>query len=192
MHIGASRVYTDTPDDEILSHHMPQAMRKFFASAQKEVLITNAYVIPDHSWLQQISEQVQDGIRVRMLTNSLASHDVPAVNSHYKTWRKPLLQAGVELHELRHDAALRSRLVDTAPNQGEFVGLPVKAAVVDQHRVFIGSMNLDPRSQQINSEMGVVIESSSLGAELAEVMERDMGPEDAWRVRRIAQDGGLA
>lgn len=118
-----------------------------------------------------------------MLTNSLASHDVPGVNSHYKPWRKRLLQAGFNLHELRHDAALQSRLADTAPNRGEFVGLHVKAAVVDRHRVFIGSMNLDPRSQNINSEMGVVIESTSLGAELAAVMERDMGPENAWRVR---------
>ena len=183
MHIGASRVHTDTPDDGVVSHHMPQAMRDFFASAQKEILITNAYVIPDENWLQQISAQVQDGVRVRMLTNSLASHDVPAVNSHYKAWRKRLLQAGLQLHELRHDAALQSRLADTAPNQGEFVGLHMKAAVVDQHQVFIGSMNLDPRSQNINSEMGVVIKSTSLGAELAEMMERDMGPENAWRVR---------
>lgn len=108
---------------------------------------------------------------------------MPAVNSHYKAWRKRLLQAGLELHELRHDAALQSVLADTAPNQGEFVGLHVKAAVVDRDRVFIGSMNLDLRSENINSEMSVVIESTSLGAELAEVMERDMGPENAWRVR---------
>jgi putative cardiolipin synthase len=74
-------------------------------------------------------------------------------------------------------------LADTAPTQGEFVGLHIKAAVVDRHRVFIGSMNLDPRSQNINSEMGVMIESTSLGADLAEAMEHEMGPENAWRVR---------
>jgi putative cardiolipin synthase len=131
MHIGASSVHTDTPDDGVVRHHMPQAMRNFFASAQKEILVTNAYVIPDENWLRQMSERVRDGVRVRMLTNSLASHDVPAVNSHYKAWRKRLLQAGFELHELRHDAALQSRLADTAPNRGEFVGLHVKAAVHD-------------------------------------------------------------
>jgi putative cardiolipin synthase len=182
MHTGSSRVHTDTPDYGVVSHHMPQAMRDLFASADREILITNAYVIPDEQWLQQISDEVADGVRIRLLTNSLASHDVPAVNSHYKRWRKPLLQAGVELYELRHDAALQSTLADTPPSEAEFVGLHVKAAVIDRQRLFIGSMNLDPRSENINSEMGVVIESPSLASELAQVMDRDMAPDNAWRL----------
>jgi putative cardiolipin synthase len=89
---------------------------------------------------------------------------------------------------LRHDADLQSSLADTAPNEGEFVGLHVKAAVIDRQRVFVGSMNLDPRSQNINSEMGVVIESPSLAAELAEAMEHDLSPKNAWRVY-LNEDG---
>jgi putative cardiolipin synthase len=190
MHTGSSRVHTDTPDDDVVTHHMPAAMRDLFGSARQEILVTNAYVIPDDNWLQQIGRQVAAGVRVSLLTNSLASHDVPAVNSHYKVWRKPLLQSGVALHELRHDAALQSSLADTAPNVGEFVGLHVKAAVVDRQRVFIGSMNLDPRSKNINSEMGVVIDSPSLAAELAQVVEVDMAPDNAWRVNLNA-DGDV-
>jgi putative cardiolipin synthase len=188
MHAGSSRLHTDTPDDGVIAHHMPSAMRDLFAGARREILITNAYVIPDQQWLDQIRAQVDEGTRVRLLTNSLASHDVPAVNSHYKAWRRPLLQAGVELHELRHDADLQSSLANTAPNEGEFVGLHVKAAVIDRQRVFVGSMNLDPRSQNINSEMGVVIESPSLAAELAEAMEHDLSPKNAWRVY-LNEDG---
>jgi putative cardiolipin synthase len=183
MHLGSSRVHTDTPDDGVVNHHMPQAIRNLLASADREVLITNAYVIPDQRWLQQVGEEIAGGVRFRLLTNSLASHDVPAVNSHYKQWRAHLLQAGVELHELRHDAALQSTLADTPPVVAEFVGLHVKAAVVDRERVFIGSMNLDPRSADINSEMGVVIESPALAAELAQRMEHDMAPENAWRLQ---------
>ena len=182
MHSGSSRVHTDTPDYGVISHHMPQAMRDLLSSADEEILITNAYVIPDEQWLQQIGAEVSNGVRLRLLTNSLASHDVPAVNSHYKRWREPLLKAGVELHELRHDAALQSTLADTPPVAAEFVGLHVKAAVVDRERVFIGSMNLDPRSAGINSEMGVVIESPGLAGDLGQAMEHDMGPENAWRV----------
>lgn len=182
MHAGTSRVHTDTPDDDKVSHHMPAAMRDLFATAREEVLITNAYVIPDADWLRQMGKLVEVGVRVRLLTNSLASHDVPAVNSHYKRWRRPLLQAGVELYELRHDAALQPRLANTEPNEGEFVGLHVKAAVIDRERVFVGSMNLDPRSQSLNSEMGVVIQSPALADELARAMESDMSPENAWRV----------
>jgi len=196
MHTGSSRVHTDTPDFGVVSHHMPRAMRDLLASADQEVVITNAYVIPDEQWLRQVAVEVADGVRFRLLTNSLASHDVPAVNSHYKQWREPLLQAGVELYELRHDAALRSTLADTPPVVAEFVGLHVKAAVVDRQRVFIGSMNLDPRSADINSEMGVVIESPGLADDLAESMAVDMRPENAWRleldgdgrVRWVARD----
>jgi putative cardiolipin synthase len=182
MHSGTSRVHTDTPDDGVVSHHMPPAMRALFGSAHKEILIINAYVIPDDRWLGLITEQVADGVRVRLLTNSLGSHDVPAVNSHYKGWRKPLLEAGVELYELRHDAALQSTQVDTAPNVGKYVGLHIKTAVIDRERVFVGSMNLDPRSKNINSEMGVVIESPSLAAELARLFEDNIAQENAWKV----------
>jgi len=123
-------------------------------------------------------------VKVRILTNSLASQDVPAVNSHYKRWRKPLLDAGVELYESRPDAPIRTTLADTPPNHAHFMGLHVKAIVVDRKSVFVGSMNLDPRSEELNSEMGVVVDSDALAREIAGTMERDMQPENAWRVAR--------
>ena len=129
-------------------------------------------------------------MKVRILTNSLASHDVPAVNSHYKKWRKPLIKAGVELYEIRPDAAIRKTIADTPPVESKFMGLHTKAIVVDRERVFIGSMNLDPRSYQINSEMGVVIESPDLAQKLASVMDRGMSPDNSWRVE-INMDGAL-
>ena len=70
------------------------------------------------------------------------------------------------------------------------MGLHVKAMVIDRERVFIGSMNLDPRSAELNSEMGVVVESPGLASELAAAMERDMAPENAWRVTLDA-DGSV-
>jgi putative cardiolipin synthase len=62
------------------------------------------------------------------------------------------------------------------------MGLHTKAIVVDRKRVFIGSMNLDPRSGEINSEMGVIVDSPDLAQKLADVMARDMSPENSWRV----------
>jgi len=182
MHGGTSRVHTDTPDGDALNHHMPRAIRELIGSAQREVLVTNAYIIPDETAVRQIRLYVARGVAFRILTNSLASHDVPAVNSHYKQWRKPLLEAGVDLYEMRSDAAVQPLLADTAPTQAKFMGLHVKAMVIDRERVFIGSMNLDPRSVQINSEMGVIVESPGLARELAAAMDRDMAPDNAWRV----------
>jgi putative cardiolipin synthase len=190
MHGGTSRVHTDRPDGGVVVRHMPEAIRALIGTARREVLITNAYIIPGERAVEDIRGLVARGVRVRVLTNSLASHDVPAVNSHYKAWRRPLVEAGVELHEARHDAAIRPLLADTAPTVSAFMGLHAKAIVIDRERVFIGSMNLDPRSADINTEMGVIIDSPGLAEQVAAAMDRDMGAQNAWRVT-IHSDGEL-
>ncbi|MEJ1962522.1 MAG: phospholipase D family protein [Gammaproteobacteria bacterium] len=181
-HAGGSRVLTDVPSRDVVRHRMPKAMRDLMTGARSELLITNAYVIPDDSDIAMYRELRARGVTVKVLTNSLASQDVPAVNSHYKQWRKQLLQAGIELYESRPDAAIAPTLADTPPVHAAYMGLHVKAVVVDRKRVFVGSMNLDPRSAELNSEMGVVIESEPLAGQLAGIMERDMQPANAWRV----------
>jgi len=188
MHAGTSRVHTDVPDEGTVSHHMPAAIRELMATARSELLIANAYIIPGQHAIERTRELVRQGVAVRMLTNSLASHDVPAVNSHYKGWRKPLIEAGVQLYEVRADAATQPLLADTAPTRSDFMGFHAKVMVVDAQRVFIGSMNLDPRSWSVNSEMGVVIESPGLGQEVAVAIRRDMQAENAWRVS-LGEDG---
>ena len=179
---GTSRVYTDTPDHDGITHRMSAVFRDLFMHAQREVLITNAYIIPGPRAIQALKDLHGRGVKVRILTNSLASHDVPAVNSHYEAWRKPILQTGAEIDEMRPDAAVKASLADTPPTRSAFMGLHTKAMVIDRQRVFIGSMNLDPRSGGINSEMGVVIDSPGLARTLAATMERDMGPANSWRV----------
>jgi len=183
-HVGNSHVLTDVPSAGAVRHRMPGAVRDFMRSARSELLIANAYVIPDEGDIALFKELHARGVKVSVLTNSLASQDVPAVNSHYKRWRKPLLDAGVELYESRPDAAVRSTLADAPPNEARFMGLHVKAIVVDRKSLFVGSMNLDPRSQELNSEMGVVVDSDALARQIAGIMERDRRPENAWRVRR--------
>ena len=182
MAAGTSRVVTDTVDGNGVKHLMPAAIRELLESAEEEVLITNAYIIPNGKIVKWIGEEVAGGVRYRILTNSLASHDVPAVNAHYRIWRDDLLKAGVELYETRPDAAARRRLADSPPVESRFMGLHVKAMIIDRRRVFIGSMNLDPRSWAINSEMGVVVESPALAKDLAAVMDEDVLPENAWRL----------
>ena len=184
VQIGPSRVIADVPAPGSVRHRTPEAMRKLMSSARQELLITNSYVIPDEEDIALFRELTMRGVRVRLLTNSLASQDVPAVNAHYKRWREPLLEAGVQLYEWRPDAAVRAALADTPPVKSEFAGLHVKALVIDRRQVFIGSMNLDPRSAELNSEMGVVVASPALAETTAAIMERDMRPENAWAVSR--------
>jgi putative cardiolipin synthase len=191
LSIGRSTVHTDPPSRATSSrNHMPEAFRALMRSARREVLITNAYIIPDEVFIRDLRELTARGVRVRILTNSLESHDVPAVNAHYEAWRGPILDAGATLHELRADAAIQAELVDTPPVRSGFVGLHTKAMVIDRERSFIGSMNLDPRSEVFNSEMGVIIDSAALSETLSNRMERDMGGANSWFVTRDA-DGGL-
>ena len=167
---------------------MPEAFRALMRSARRELMITNAYIIPDEQFMADLRELTARGVKVSILTNSLASHDVPAVNSHYERWRRPILRSGASLYELRSDAAIQAQLVDTAPVRGGFVGLHIKAMVVDRERSFIGSMNLDPRSEVFNSEMGVIIDSPALANALAASMERDMRGANSWQLGLTADD----
>jgi cardiolipin synthase C len=185
MWAGKSTVHTDPPSRAATSrNHMPEAFRTLMRSAQRELLITNAYIIPDEIFIGDLRELAGRGVKVRILTNSLSSHDVPAVNSHYEHWRARILDTGAGLHELRADAAIQSELVDTPPVRSGFVGLHAKAMVIDRSRSFIGSMNLDPRSEVFNSEMGIVIDSAPLADDLARRIERDMGAQNSWQVTR--------
>jgi len=189
FHSGASRFVYDRVEDGELKSAINEPLRNTLNTANREILLVNAYVIPDQVFIDGLQSVGERGVQVRILTNSLASHDVPAVNSHYQKWRRPMLEAGIQLYELRPRPAIKSR-VDTPPAVSGFVGLHTKAFVVDRQTVFIGSMNFDPRSVNINSEMGVIIESASLAEELVVQMQRDMDPTNAWQVK-LTTEGNL-
>ena len=158
--------------------------------AEHEVLILNAYIIPGERMMEILHAATKRGVRVRMLTNSLASNDVPAVTAKYKKYRKPLLEAGVELYEFRAHPEIQDRIVDSANVDARFAGFHTKAAVIDRRTVYVGSLNLDPRSIQLNTEMGMVVSSSGLAEEIAAIAERDMDPSNSWRVQ-LDEDGEL-
>jgi cardiolipin synthase C len=181
LRIGTSVLAYDEATGKEISQNMVTAMFAFLERAESELLITNAYIIPGQPAIDLVQRLTDRGVRIRILTNSLASHDVPAVNSHYQDWRDDLINAGAELYEQRADAAIQS-IVDVPPVQGEFVGLHTKSVVIDRRYVFIGSMNFDPRSSNINTEAGAFVDSPALAADVAALMERDMAPENAWQV----------
>lgn len=190
LHAGTSRVISDLPDGGTIDHVMLAEIRSLLAQAQRELLIVNAYIIPTETGIGILRERNAAGADIRILTNSLASHDVPAVNSHYAPWRQPIIESGAELYELRSDAEIQAGICDTPPTRAGFVGLHSKAMVVDREWSYIGSMNFDPRSAALNSEMGVIVRSPGLGEALAKLIERDMRPTNAWQVM-LDQEGQL-
>jgi putative cardiolipin synthase len=189
LQVGTSSKIYDILDDEVIEQRMATELPEFSKTAQKELLIINAYLIPDENMLQEADNLVKRGVKLRILTNSLASQDVPAVNSHYGPYRKRLLDLGIELYELRHDAAFKSE-VDTSPVVSGFVGLHAKGSTVDRSRAYIGSFNLDPRARDYNTEMGILIDSPGLAEQLSQMIENLMQPENSWQVQ-LDQDGKL-
>lgn len=187
LRIGRSKLVYDEAAREQISQNMAGSMFNFFNLAEQELLIQNAYIIPGESAIEFLKEKRDAGVKVRVLTNSLASHDVPAVNSHYEPWRDDFLNAGVDLWELRADPAIQPTVVDVPAVSSKFTGLHSKCAVADRRYVFIGSMNLDPRSRAINTEMGAMIDSPELAEDLARILERNMSGANAWHVQMDAE-----
>jgi putative cardiolipin synthase len=183
LHIGTSKLVYDEATREIVDQSVIYNMFNFFRVAEKELLVMNAYVIPGQQAIDFMRDLTEKGVDVRILTNSLSSHDVPAVNSHYEPWRDDLIEAGVALFEFRSDPAIQQTVIDVPPVVAEFSGLHSKSAVADRRYVFVGSMNLDPRSAQINTEMGAFVDSPELAEELAALILRDMSGENAWQVQ---------
>lgn len=183
LRIGRSKLVYDETAREQISQNMAGSMFNFFNIAEQELLIQNAYIIPAEEAIDFLESKRDAGVKIRVLTNSLASHDVPAVNSHYEPWRDDFISAGVDLWELRSDPAIKSTVVDVPPVNSGFTGLHSKCAVADRRYVFIGSMNLDPRSRAINTEMGAMVDSPELAEDLARVLERNMSGDNAWHVQ---------
>ena len=190
MYPGTSRVIADMPSGGTIDHVMLGEIQALINSPLRELSIINAYIIPTERGIATLRQLNAGGREVKIVTNSLASHDVPAVNSHYRPWRKQIVDSGAELYELRSDAAIQAEFCDTYPTKGQFVGLHSKALVVDGETSYIGSMNLDPRSAALNTEMGVIIKSQGLGEALSALIERDMLAENSWKVT-LDQDGKL-
>ena len=183
LRIGRSKLVYDEAEDEQIQQTMASSMFNFFNIAEEELLVQNAYIIPGDEALDFLHAKRDAGVRIRVLTNSLASHDVPAVNSHYEPWRDDFIKAGVDLWEFRSDPAIQQSIIDVPPIEAGFSGLHSKCAVADRRYVFIGSMNLDPRSRNINTEMGAMIDSPALAEDLARMIERNMTGANAWQVR---------
>jgi cardiolipin synthase C len=177
-----SDVLWESPD--ILDESRPRLYEDFkalVASARSEVLISSPYFIPDEEFRALLRDLVARGVRVVVITNSLATNNHVVAHTGYRRWRRAVLAAGVELYELRADAEALSEYV-TPPAEAERLGLHTKAVVVDGERAFVGSPNVDPRSMVLNTEIGIVGAGRVFASRVAELVERDTAPANSWRV----------
>jgi len=145
-------------------------------TAEREVLIVSPYFIPTPNLLPIGKALMGRGVKITVLTNSLASNDVVIAHAAYARYRRQIVASGAELYEMRGDPEMM--LNDAA----EDFSLHSKYIIFDDEVVFIGSTNLDPRSLYLNTELGVVLRSPELADALRASFHNLIKPENAWRV----------
>ena len=157
-------------------------------NAGTEVIISSPYFIPGKSGMRLFRQLREKGVRVRIITNSFAGNDVAVVHSGYAQYRKDLLRLGVELFELKPSLGATGR---KSAFGSSGVSLHAKVFVVDRGQVFVGSLNLDPRSVDLNTELGVVVESQALADEIARKLETLFRPTLSYRLSLEGTDNHL-
>ena len=184
IHVVADPAQKWRGDDhrEWLAHTLAPVIQ----GAKQRADLISPYFVPGTGGTTMLTTLETHGVQVGVVTNSLAANDVPAVHSGYARYRKPLLQGGVQLHELRAQGKIESAGLFGSSG----ASLHTKAFVVDARRGFIGSFNLDPRSVVLNTEMGVLFDDPALGAALQAEYQRLAGPAYSYAVV-LGADGQL-
>jgi putative cardiolipin synthase len=166
---------------------LPELIRTM-GPAENSLDLVSPYFVPGESGTAALEALARRGVKVRILTNSLASTDVKAVHSGYARRREDLLRAGIILYELKSTAAQQSHEHDQPWfGLGTLSALHAKTLAVDRSRGFVGSFNFDPRSELLNTEMGLVIYSPTFAQRLAQTFET-LVPRVAYEVR-VAPNG---
>lgn len=167
------------------------ALRAAMGTARRELLIVSPYFIPSERGVGGLCSLAGKGVRVRILTNSLASTDVPVVHAGYARYRPRLVACGVELHELRPGPKAANGAKSARRGFSSGGSLHAKAVIADRATLIVGSMNLDPRSRQLNTEVALRVDSPALGAQLGALFDEAVAPDQAFRVL-LAEPGNAA
>jgi putative cardiolipin synthase len=154
-------------------HACHPQLGKILDSAKHDLTLISPYFVPPDDAMDWLTGMQKRGVQVRILTNSYGATDVTAVHAGYAPKREALLRAGVILYELKPSAyaELAKKKYRSGPGGSSRASLHAKTYMVDRHQLFIGSLNLDPRSAQLNTEMGIVVDSAPLCEMLGKVID---------------------
>ncbi|HWA43739.1 MAG TPA: phospholipase D family protein [Hypericibacter adhaerens] len=155
------------------------ALGPLLASARAKLEIISPYFIPGDAGTTRLTEMAGQGVEIAVLTNSLAATDVTAVHGAYARYRKALVQGGIRLFELKpYEARGRKSIFGSIS-----ASLHTKAFTIDDRLGFVGSMNFDPRSASLNTEMGLLFEHEGLVRQIGAIFADETSPRKSYRVR---------
>lgn len=180
-----ARMVSDDPA-KVLDQARPYGLvahqlKEIIGEPQSHLELVSPYFVPTAEGTAAFAQMAGRGVRVRVLTNSLEATDVSVVHSGYAKRREALLASGVQLFEMRRagDEVQRHRGLGPFGSSGS--SLHAKTFAVDDHRVFVGSFNFDPRSAHLNTELGLVIDSPPLARAISHTFDTRI-PADAYHV----------
>ncbi|MPW15662.1 phospholipase D family protein [Paraburkholderia sp. CNPSo 3157] len=161
--------------------HLMTQLKALHLQPEHQMLVVSPYFVPGKEGVAWLSGLTHNGVRVTVLTNSLAATDVAAVHAGYQRYRRALLEAGVRLYELKPVASEKSGEDKKQLFGSSKASLHAKTYVFDRDTLFIGSMNLDPRSVALNTEIGVYCESAAAASQVVDTLEPILD-HIAWRL----------
>jgi len=193
---GLTRLVSDRPekittDPKDTSTHLLPELRAVVSDPTTEFFIVSPYFVPGTKGVDFFRSLRKRGVRVIVLSNSLAANDVTAVHAGYRRYRKALLLAGVEMWEIKPDAQVRATAGDDDRKRERFSSsssLHAKAFVYDRQTLFVGSLNLDPRSVSLNTEVGLIVQIPALAAHTVNRFETKLA-ENAYRLEFVPGPG---
>jgi putative cardiolipin synthase len=169
--------------------HLTAQLKRYFDGVHDELRIFSPYFVPGKPGTAALAQLAERGVRVRVLTNSLASNDVGITHAGYSKYRRALLRGGVELYELNKKLTRKQRENTASTAGSSTTSLHAKSFVFDRGQVYIGSLNLDPRAIVHNTEIGVLIQSKDLGREMATVFD-DIIKNHVFRLELVKNASG--
>lgn len=159
------------------------ALANIVGTAQSSITIQSPYLVLSDEAISLFKSAIARGVRIRINTNSLASSDNLQASSGYRNQRKALLKMGLDIREYKPEPAIRSKLWKSALSERiepPIFALHAKTMVVDSCIAYIGTFNLDPRSENLNTEVGAIIHDETLARAVEASIESDMLPENSW------------
>ncbi|MGZ9897704.1 phospholipase D family protein [Shewanella gaetbuli] len=173
---GDAELMYDPPNKlkNIDQPYLLNQLNTFFSETQDEILIISPYFVPTEAGVTALVNAVHSGIKVTVITNSLAATDVLAVHAGYMNYRQQLVEGGVTLYEVKASPTRNNKGKASQWRGSSRSSLHAKVFVIDNKSIFVGSFNFDPRSAWLNTEMGVVVEQPQFAQTFASVIKQSL------------------
>lgn len=166
------------------SHSKPMMrLDSLLERAEHDFLAVSPYFVPRKEGVEWLAGMMDRGLKIRVLTNSLASTDVVAVHGGYAPYREELLRRGLVLYELKPIGGERPRQRLIGSSAPAHASLHAKIYIIDGREVMIGSFNLDPRSIELNTELAITIHSPQIAQKMTRMFDDVASPENSYELK---------